>query len=145
MMMAMLAATAIVGCVALVVVATLWLQRAWRRVCERIARPFVVEHERRFSDREALIRECARECLNLVVAGQRDAVGAVAREGFSVMLEMNRQLLDEIRATNGLRTRQVDVIELHSPRSLTAAELCSCLPDASSRRSFVKRLMFWKR
>lgn len=143
-----LAVTAVVSCVALVAGATIWLQKVWRRVCERIARPFVAQYERRFRDRETLIRDCGQECVNSVLSGQRDTIGALAREGFSAMVELNRELLCELRTRRSplVDQQQVTMAE-RSPR-----EPLYRLPHGDGpqqalvpRRPLVDLLLFWKK
>lgn len=138
----------VVGSMTVGAIATIWLQRTWRRMRERIAGPLVQEHEQRFRNREALIRECARECVDSVISGQRDAIGALAREGFSAMVELNRDLLSEVRTMRSalFDARQVTIVKCSSHEPLYR------LPhrdwpqqELTLRRRLVDRLMFWRK
>jgi hypothetical protein len=127
---------------------TVLVGRLLQAVRIRIAAPLVAEAKRGSAEREQLIRECGESAVQAVVAAQRETIAGVAHEGFSAMVQINRDLLSEVHAMRIalLQSRNMVVVESVVPETAHRLESVeSFRRTLPSRIPLYERIRFWKR
>jgi hypothetical protein len=121
--------------------------RLWLAVRAKIAAPLLAERAERQAEQERIMRDCTASTVQALIAGQRDTVTGVAREGFSAMLEVNRELLSEIRVARLAQATPRQAVMIRPPHPEPVPQLGHHESQRQAlvpRRSLAKRLLFWK-